>query len=278
MVTRWGMGIDPESKENGISGPWLPLVPGRRAGGHAANGCPARATRAIRAILDGAYAQACATLIEHMDVLRRIAAYLVEHERIDGETFDALYTGDGTVVDSSADWRPETARPRPWADMRGFVDRRRRVAAASPTAGDLGPQPARPRVEPAPANEPTLVPVPIAAVELPTPGPAARIPARRGRGFFGSLRRGPAAAGARSGQSDPERDGSGRHADDGSGRDAGPGGSDRDGRDPGRPAEATTARRHRRIPPAGGHLAPADRGRRRPALIGLVLHRPRAAR
>ncbi len=190
MVTRWGMGIDPESRENGISGrgslSFLVAAPG--------DSLPAEvqpaATRAIRAILDGAYAQACATLIEQMDVLRRIAAYLVEHERIDGETFDALYAGDGTVADPNEDWRPQTARPRPWADMRGFVDRRRPVAVASPTAGDLVPQPARPRVEPAPASDPTLVPVPIAAVEVPAPGPAARIPARRGRGLFGSLRRG----------------------------------------------------------------------------------------
>ena len=54
-----------------------------------------------------------------MDTLRRIAAYLVEHERIDGETFDELF--DGTIevpdIQDEADWRPTTSRPREWGEI-----------------------------------------------------------------------------------------------------------------------------------------------------------------
>ena len=93
MVTKWGMGRDPEAKEDGTSGR------GRCRSSWPARTvrCPPRsrpaATRAIRSILDEAYASACATVIEQMDVLRRIAAYLVENERLDGDTFDALFEG-----------------------------------------------------------------------------------------------------------------------------------------------------------------------------------------
>ena len=41
----------------------------------------------------------------HMETLRRLAAYLVEHERLDGDTFDDLF--EGRIVTSPSDWRPE---------------------------------------------------------------------------------------------------------------------------------------------------------------------------
>ena len=187
MVTRWGMGFDPESVENGISGrgslSFLVAGPG--------DSLPVEvqpaATRAIRAILDGAYAQACATLIEQMDVLRRIAAYLVEHERIDGDTFDALYAGTQPIDDFLAEWRPETARPRPWAEMRGFVDQRRPVPA-TPSATEAPAAPARP--DPVAAHGPNPRPVPNAAVETPPVNAGAGGAGRRERGLLGRLRPG----------------------------------------------------------------------------------------
>src|SRR5687768_12109994 len=91
MVTKWGMGRDPEAKDGGTSGrgPLGFLVV--RPNGSLPSEVQAAATRAIRNILDEAYAEACATLLAHMETLRRIAAYLVEHERLDGDTFDMLF-------------------------------------------------------------------------------------------------------------------------------------------------------------------------------------------
>ena len=115
MVTKWGMGRDPEAADGGISGRGSLsfLVPtGERS---LPSDVQAAATRAIRSILDEAYAEACRTLIAHMETLRRLAAYLVEHERVDGETFDELFDG---------------RRPVP--------ERRRRVASGDGPATGVG--------------------------------------------------------------------------------------------------------------------------------------------
>jgi hypothetical protein len=115
----------------------------------------ASATRAIRALLDEAYAEACATLLANMETLRRIAAYLVEHERLDGDTFDALFEGSHPVVISEAEWRPESARPRPWHEIPAFVALRA----------------ARPPAQQAPAGLPELAPIPVALPLPPAPTP-----------------------------------------------------------------------------------------------------------
>jgi cell division protease FtsH len=140
MVTRWGMGRDPESTDGGTSGRGELGFLVATGGGSMPSGVQGATTRAIRAILDEAYETACRTLVEHITTLRRLAAYLVEHERVDGVTFDALFEGRIVVADALGEWRPETARPRAWDEVAASIDRRFRpigpvpVAAAAATA------------------------------------------------------------------------------------------------------------------------------------------------
>jgi cell division protease FtsH len=181
MVTRWGMGHDPEAADAGTSGRGsLGFLVARPNGSLPSEVQPA-ATRAIRAILDEAYAEACRTLVAHMATLRRLAAYLVEHERVDGETFDALFEGRIDVPNGLAEWRPVAARPRPWEDIEIYHDGRHRrptpIAAAAPEAS------------PAPVSVPR--PSPIPAAPAPAAVPAARRPSlRRAREGAGRKARG----------------------------------------------------------------------------------------
>ncbi|HET9613348.1 MAG TPA: AAA family ATPase, partial [Candidatus Limnocylindrales bacterium] len=124
MVTKWGMGRDPEASDGGISGRGSLsfLVPTN--GRSFPSDVQAAATRAIRAILDEAYAEASRTLVAHLDTLRRLAAYLVEHERVDGATFDELFEGRRVVVNAEDEWRAATSRPRAWADVVDLAGRR----------------------------------------------------------------------------------------------------------------------------------------------------------
>jgi cell division protease FtsH len=133
MVTKWGMGRDPEAADPGISGRGSLsfLVPtAERA---LPSDVQAAATRAIRSILDEAYAEACRTLVLHMDTLRRLAAYLVEHERVDGTTFDELFDGRRPVPNALHEWRAATARPRDWGEVVDLAARRSATVAAGPT-------------------------------------------------------------------------------------------------------------------------------------------------
>jgi cell division protease FtsH len=129
MVTRWGMGQDPDATDHGVSGrgslSFLVPLPGGRS---LPSDVQAAATRAIRSILDGAYAEACRTLIDNMETLRRLAAYLVEHERLDGETFDELFDGRRAVHNAGDEWRAATARPRAWGDVVDLAAHRVRPA------------------------------------------------------------------------------------------------------------------------------------------------------
>jgi cell division protease FtsH len=163
MVTKWGMGHDPEGPDGGTSGRGSLGFLVARPNGSLPSEIQAAATRAIRAILDEAYAEACRTLVAHMATLRRLAAYLVEQERVDGETFDALFEGRLDVPNGLGEWRPENARPRAWADIEGYHDGRHRrptpvpVAAATPAPQlaptiELGP-PATPPRPMAPARD-----------------------------------------------------------------------------------------------------------------------------
>ncbi|MGZ8515664.1 MAG: AAA family ATPase, partial [Candidatus Limnocylindrales bacterium] len=118
MVTRWGMGRDPESVDGGVSGRGsLSFLVRPPDGSDLPSDVQGAATRAIRSILDVAYAEACRTVIDNMDTLRRLAAYLVEHERVDGQTFDELFDGRLAVPSSDDDWRAATARPRAWGEV-----------------------------------------------------------------------------------------------------------------------------------------------------------------
>ena len=110
MVTRFGMGRDPEAAEYGSSGRGVLSLLVPRTGSNLPSEVQPAATRAIRAILDQAYADACETLAEHLDTLRRIAAYLVEEERVDGETFEELFDGPDRRRRPPAG---SGARPRP---------------------------------------------------------------------------------------------------------------------------------------------------------------------
>jgi cell division protease FtsH len=167
MVTRWGMGRDPEANDHGTSGRGSLSFLVARSGGSLPSDVQAAATRATRAILDEAYAEACRTLVEHIDLLRRLAAYLVEHERVDGETFDALVDGKIDVPNALDEWRPAAARPRAWADIATWhADRGKLlplpvpVAAASPAAPEQAAQPI-------PVTSPAPLPTPITTTRRP---------------------------------------------------------------------------------------------------------------
>ena len=123
MVNRWGMGHDPradaeDAKEGlGASGRGSLSFIAAKKDGQLPSEIQAAATRAIAAILDDAYAAARQTLVERIEILRRIGVYLVQHERIDGDTFDALFDGTIEVEDAETEWRPAAARPREWASI-----------------------------------------------------------------------------------------------------------------------------------------------------------------
>jgi cell division protease FtsH len=182
MVTRWGMGRDPEANDHGTSGRGSLSFLVARNGGTLPSEVQAAATRATRAILDEAYSEACRTLVEHIELLRRLAAYLVEHERVDGETFEALVDGKIEVPNALDEWRPAAARPRAWAEIPTWhAGRGKRVALPLPVAAAM---PAVP--------EPALVPVAPPVVDVPIAIAAARGPLateRRRRTVAGQLSR-----------------------------------------------------------------------------------------
>jgi hypothetical protein len=153
------MGRDPEAKEHGTSGRGSLSFLVARPNGGLPSEVQAAATRAIRGILDSAYEEAMETLIAHLATLRRIAAYLVEHERVDGETFEALFDGRIDVAAPEGEWRPETARPRDWGDIVPFRELRGRGPIAVPA--------------PVVSEAPTPIPLPVpaaVAVEAPSAG------------------------------------------------------------------------------------------------------------
>ncbi len=156
MVTRWGMGRDPETVDGGISGRGALsfLVPtGSRS---LPSEVQAAATRAIRGILDEAYAEASRTLIANLETLRRLAAYLVEHERVDGVTFDELFDGRREVPTAGDEWRAATSRPRAWGDvvdLAGHRGRRTGPVAVAATAAVPASATAAVATEPPSAEE-----------------------------------------------------------------------------------------------------------------------------
>ena len=153
MVLRWGMGRDPDSADHGRSGRGALSFLVEFGGNKLPSEVQAAATRATRSILDEAYAEACRTLVENMELLRRLAGYLVEHERVDGETFDALIDGRIEVPNAETDWRPAASRPRAWADIPTY-HRGRGTSVALP--------------EPVRVTPPADTPVPVPAL-APTP-------------------------------------------------------------------------------------------------------------
>ncbi len=131
MVNRWGMGRDPKAKPAegedaplGASGRGTLSLIAAKKDGSLPSEIQAAATRAVAAILDEAYASARQTLLENMDKLRKIGVYLVAQERIDGDTFDALFDGRIDVPDAETEWRPAAARPREWAAISAMATSR----------------------------------------------------------------------------------------------------------------------------------------------------------
>jgi cell division protease FtsH len=149
MVTRWGMGGDPEATDHGVSGRGVLSFFVPTGGRSLPSEIQPAATRAIRAILDEAYAEASVTLVAHLETLRRLAAYLVEHERVDGATFDELFAGTRHVPTAGDEWRAATSRPRAWGDVVDLAGRRARrepdgvaVAASGSATAAFAPEPA----------------------------------------------------------------------------------------------------------------------------------------
>ncbi len=122
MVNRWGMGRDPHEADQEGRGSLSFFAAKQNAA--LPSELQAAATRAVAAILDEAYATARQTLIDNMDTLRRIGVYLVQQERIDGDTFDALFDGRIEVADAESEWRPAAARPREWSSITAMATSR----------------------------------------------------------------------------------------------------------------------------------------------------------
>ena len=122
MVTRWGMGRDPDSADPGASGRGtLSLrVVGEETS--VSPGIRAAMDRAINGILDQTYSQAREALLTEMKRLVRVAAYLYEHERIDGTQFEALYEGRlAPSAQVEQEWRSAKSKPRSWDEIEDLI-------------------------------------------------------------------------------------------------------------------------------------------------------------
>ncbi|MGK2850377.1 MAG: ATP-dependent metallopeptidase FtsH/Yme1/Tma family protein [Candidatus Limnocylindrales bacterium] len=158
MVLRFGMGQDPESTDAGATGRGvLSILVGSSSEGMDGPVRDAQA-RAIRALLDDAYATARRTLLAEMGRLRRVAAYLYEQERIDGDAFDALMAGRLAPIDAD-DWRAAAAAPRPWETIPDLFTERRAATAPVPLLAGDG---VRSRTSPV-VVQPSSSPIPSAA-------------------------------------------------------------------------------------------------------------------
>jgi cell division protease FtsH len=141
MVSRWGMGHDPQQATDGSSGRGALSFFAAGADGSLPRELQPAATRAAASILDDAYEQALRTLTDNVQLLRLIGVYLVRHERVDGDTFDALFEGRLDVPDAELEWRPDAARPRDWAAIGQYLPP---ASSLPPTAApDSGGQPQR---------------------------------------------------------------------------------------------------------------------------------------
>jgi cell division protease FtsH len=122
MVTKWGMGQDPDCADPGASGRGALSLRVVADDASVSTGVRAAMDRAINATLDQAYTQAREALLTEMKRLTRVAAYLYEHERIDGAQFDALY--DGTLspsADVEKQWRSAKSKPRSWDEIDNLI-------------------------------------------------------------------------------------------------------------------------------------------------------------
>jgi cell division protease FtsH len=122
MVTKWGMGRDPDAADLGASGRGTLSLRVVDDDATIASGIRATMDRAINEILDQSYTQARDALLAEMKRLTRVAAYLYEHERIDGTQFEALF--DGTLAPSAEaekEWRSAKSKPRSWNEIEDLI-------------------------------------------------------------------------------------------------------------------------------------------------------------
>jgi cell division protease FtsH len=146
MVTKWGMGQDPDCADPGASGRGALSL--RVVGDDVSlsTGVRAAMDRAINATLDQAYTQAREALLTEMKRLTRVAAYLYEHERIDGAQFDALY--DGTLAPSAdieKQWRSAKSQPRSWDEIDNLIATSVATTETSPATRTATPSATRQR-------------------------------------------------------------------------------------------------------------------------------------
>jgi cell division protease FtsH len=146
MVTRWGMGHDPDGATPGPSGRGtlsLRVVSDETT---LSAGVRAAMDRAINAILDQAYTQAREALLVEIKRLTRVAAYLYEHERIDGAQFEALFGGSlAPSADVEKQWRSAESKPRSWDEIDDLIATSVATTDTSAVARAAAPQPSRPR-------------------------------------------------------------------------------------------------------------------------------------
>jgi cell division protease FtsH len=158
MVTRWGMGHDPEATDGGATGRGILSTFVKTERGVVPTAVLDAQGRAIRAILDDAYQAARVTLLAELARLNRVSAYLVEHERIDGDEFEALMAGR-LLPQPTEDWRSIDAQPRPRAEIAAFAAASVKAPwvptpAPVPVAVPIAPGPYQPNRRPSGPREP----------------------------------------------------------------------------------------------------------------------------
>jgi hypothetical protein len=103
--------------------------------------------RTINSILDQAYTQAREALLAEMKRLTRVAAYLYEHERIDGAQFESLYDGSlAPSADVETQWRSAKSRPRSWDEIDDLIAIAVATGEPSAVARAGAAQPSRPKI------------------------------------------------------------------------------------------------------------------------------------
>ncbi len=146
MVTQWGMGHDPESATLGASGRGTLSFRVVGEDSSLSVGLRAAVDRTINAILDQAYTEAREALLAEMRRLTRVAAYLYEHERIDGAQFEALFDGSlAPSADVETQWRSAKSKPRSWDEIDDLIAMAVATAETSTVARATPAQPSRPK-------------------------------------------------------------------------------------------------------------------------------------
>jgi cell division protease FtsH len=146
MVTEWGMGHDPDSTTLGASGRGTLSFRVVGEDTSLSVGLRAAVDRTINAILDQAYTEAREALLAEMRRLTRVAAYLYEHERIDGAQFEALFDGSlAPSADMETQWRSAKSKPRSWDEIDDLIAMAVATAETSTVARAAAPQPSRPK-------------------------------------------------------------------------------------------------------------------------------------